>query len=667
MRRILFKLLRGAIIVYISVVLILYFMQDWLLFPGAAYQGKPATVVTAPPGCELIQLSAGGGQITAMFGNALTPDNKLDPEAAQRPTLLYFYGNGAAMAWSLFEFNQFRRLGVNVLMTDYLGYGMSTGKPSEKNLYATADAAYDYLTHQRGIAAGRIVAAGRSLGGAVAIDLASRRPMAALAVFSAFTSLGDMAKQVVRWVPVRWMLKYRFDNLHKIAGIECPIFICNGLKDEIVPPVMSDRLAAAARGPVTRLKIPAADHNGIFSTDPQTLFPALGEFLGKTVVLSPQSYPARLTLSLPLATTAVMAANEESFLDALRSKIDAFDEQIVPLLNARAKIVVEIGKLKQARGTPVYAPDREKVVLERVRKLSTGPLTDRCLEAVYRELMSGSFALERPLKIGFLGPDGSFSHAASIGKFGSSVEHVPLTDIPGVFEAVVRGHVDYGLVPIENSLHGGVIDTLDAFLTSSARICAEVLITIHHNLLAKESWEQIKSIYSKPEVFSQCRHWLATTAKDRDVQPAASTSRAAEMAAQQTGVAAIGSKLAAQLYDLQVLFENIEDNPDNVTRFFVIGREAARRGGDDKTAVMFTTAHTPGALAQVLDVFKENGINLTDVEKRPSKKVNWEYYFFIDAQGHADDPAMQKAIAEARKHCLQLTILGSYPRAVDVL
>jgi chorismate mutase/prephenate dehydratase len=354
-------------------------------------------------------------------------------------------------------------------------------------------------------------------------------------------------------------------------------------------------------------------------------------------------------------------------LEKLRLQIDQFDAQLVELLNARARIVVEVGKIKQSQGTPIYAPDREKAVLDKVRKLNQGPLPDRCLEAVYRELMSGSFALEKPLRIGFLGPNGSFSHAASIRKFGSSVDYVPLADIPGVFEEVMRGHIDYGLVPVENSLHGGVVDTLDAFLQSSGKICAEVLITIHHNLLANCPWEQVKSIYSKPEVFSQCRNWLSTTAKGRDVQPAASTSRAAEMAAEQAGVAAIGSALAGELYGLHVLFENIEDNPDNVTRFFVIGREGARRSGDDKTAIMFTTAHKPGALAEVLDVFKENGINLTDIEKRPSKKVNWEYYFFIDAQGHSEDAGMKTAIDQAKKHCLQLTVLGSYPRATEVL
>lgn len=354
-------------------------------------------------------------------------------------------------------------------------------------------------------------------------------------------------------------------------------------------------------------------------------------------------------------------------LDELREQIDDLDAQIVPLLNARARIVVQVGKFKQRSNVPIYAPDREKVVLRKVRALNQGPLPDRCLEAVYRELMSGSFALEKPLRIGFLGPDGSFSHAAAVAKFGGSVDYVPLADIPGVFEQVVRGHLDYGLVPVENSLHGGVIDTLDAFLSSSARICAEVQTTIHHNLLAHGRWEDVRTIYSKPEVFAQCRQWLGTVAKDRSVQPTASTSKAAELAAGAPDVAAIGSVLAGELYGLRVLFENVEDNPDNITRFFVIGRESARRTGDDKTAIMFTTAHKPGALADVLDVFKSGGINLTDIEKRPSRKVNWEYYFFIDAQGHAEDEPMQKAIAEARAHCLQLTVLGSYPRATDIL
>ena len=352
-------------------------------------------------------------------------------------------------------------------------------------------------------------------------------------------------------------------------------------------------------------------------------------------------------------------------LAPLRAQIDELDRKIVDLLNQRAAVVVQVGKVKQQNNTPIYQPDREKEVIEKVRKLNQGPLSNRCVEAVYRELISGSISLEKPLRIGFLGPEGTFSHAAAAMRFGSSVDYVPLSAITAVFEEVVRGHVDYGLVPVENSIGGGVVDTLDAFLSSSAKICAEVLITVHHNLLSNQPWEKITRICSKAQVFSQCRDWLSATAKDRAQVDVESTTHAAQMALHDEGVAAIASKHAATLYGLDILFANIEDNPDNVTRFFVIGREPARKSGDDKTAIMFTTAHKPGALAEVLDVFKENGINLTDIEKRPSKKVNWEYYFFIDAQGHQDDDAMKRAIEGAKQHCLQLTVLGSYPQAVQ--
>jgi len=360
-------------------------------------------------------------------------------------------------------------------------------------------------------------------------------------------------------------------------------------------------------------------------------------------------------------------STSDQLLEPLRNQIDVLDARIVELLNERARVVVEVGKIKQHTKAPIYAPDREKAVFEKVRVLNRGPLPNRCLEAVYRELMSGSFALERPLRIGYLGPAASFTHQASTMKFGASVDYVPMSDIPSVFEEVVRGHVDYGVVPVENSLHGGVVDTLDAFFSSSARICAEVLATIHHQVLTSGPWDGVKTVLSKDAVFAQCRKWLAGTAKGREVRAVESTSRAAEMAASDPTVAAIASRQAGELYGLQTLFENIEDNPDNVTRFFVIARESCKRTGQDKTAIMFTTAHKPGALAEVLDVFRDLGINLTDIEKRPSQKVNWEYYFFIDAQGHADDESMQQAIEQAGKHCLQLTVLGSYPRAVEVL
>ncbi|MGN6371117.1 MAG: prephenate dehydratase [Phycisphaerae bacterium] len=367
--------------------------------------------------------------------------------------------------------------------------------------------------------------------------------------------------------------------------------------------------------------------------------------------------------------------SEADALQGLREKIDELDHRIVELLNARARIVVDIGKVKHQSGTPVYAPDREKIVLDRIRRANKdagGPLPDSCLEAIYRELMSGSFALEKPLRIAYLGPQGSYSHLASVKKFGSSVEHVPVTDIAAVFKEVDRGHADLGLVPIENSTVGGIIESMDAFLENrSVTIVAEVLIAIHSHLLANCAPEEVKIVYSKSEALNQCRQWLTATFPAVERRAVASSSRAAEMAAAEKGAAAIGSSLAAELYNLKVLFQNIEDNPSNVTRFFVIGKngggQTAKRTGDDKTSIIFTTAHKSGALVDVLDVFRKFGINLTNIDTRPSQKRNFEYYFFTDMVGHLDDENVKKALAEAKQHCLQLATLGSFPRAVETL
>lgn len=353
-------------------------------------------------------------------------------------------------------------------------------------------------------------------------------------------------------------------------------------------------------------------------------------------------------------------------MEALREQIDQIDTKIVELLSRRANVVVEVGKLKNADQEPIYAPDREKQVLDRVRELNRGPLSNHCLEAIYRELMSGSIALERPQKIAYLGPEGSFSHLAATAKFGASVEYEPVLDIRTVFHEVARGHADFGLVPIENSIGGGVVDTLDAFIESNVQICAEVIRTIRHNLLANCAQETITKIYSKPEVFSQCRSWLAGAMPGIDTVPVASTSRAAELASEEEAVGAIGSVLAARLYGLKVVSADIEDNPNNVTRFFVIGREPAKRTGDDKTALMFTTSHQAGALVEVLNIFARSGINLTNIDTRPSKKRHWEYYFFLDAEGHIDNENMQTATQDARRHCLQLEVLGSFPRATEI-
>jgi len=354
-------------------------------------------------------------------------------------------------------------------------------------------------------------------------------------------------------------------------------------------------------------------------------------------------------------------------LEELRKKIDELDHQLVKLLNERARVVVEIGKLKSKTDKPVYAPDREKDVFARIAEANEGPLPDRCLTAIWRELMSGSFVLERPLRIGYLGPGGSFSHTASMLKFGQSVEYEPLADITSIFDEVSKGHCDLGLAPVENTMGGGVIETLDALIDSDVKVCAEVLMAIHHSLLGNCSLEEIEKIYSKPEVFAQCRNWLSATFKEAQTVPVASTARAAQIAADEPRAAAIGSNVAAELYGLRIICENIEDIANNVTRFLVISREDAKPTGEDKTAILFSTAHKAGALADVLDVFKRYEINLTNIESRPSKKRQWEYYFFVDLLGHRTDKNVQDGMEEARKHCLQLSILGSFPRATELL
>jgi len=354
-------------------------------------------------------------------------------------------------------------------------------------------------------------------------------------------------------------------------------------------------------------------------------------------------------------------------LDDLRKRIDEIDHQLVKLLNERARVVVEIGKLKNKTDRPVYAPDREKEVFERIIKANEGPLPDRCLTAVWRELMSGSFVLERPLRIGYLGPGGSFSHTAAMLKFGQSVEYESLADILSIFDEVSKGHCDLGLVPIENTTGGGVIETLDALIESDVKICAEVLMAIHHNLLANCPLEQVERVYSKPEIFAQCRNWLSATFKEAKTVAVASSARAAQMAAEEAAAAAIGSTVAGELYGLRVVCENIEDITNNITRFLVLSREDSKPTGEDKTAILFSTAHKAGALADVLDVFKQFDINLTNIESRPSRKRQWEYYFFMDFVGHRTEKRIQQGLAEARKHCLQLSILGSFPRATELI
>jgi len=354
-------------------------------------------------------------------------------------------------------------------------------------------------------------------------------------------------------------------------------------------------------------------------------------------------------------------------LETLRVEIDSIDRKLVALLCERARVVVEVGRAKRDSGVPTYVPHREKEVLERVLGYNTGPLTNRTIEAIYRELMSGSFSLELAMRIGYLGPQGSFSHLAAVRHFGSSVELVDLHEIGHVFEEVAAGRCDYGLVPYENSIGGGITETLNAFQTNSVTIYAEALVEVNQTLLANCAPAEVVRVYSKPEAFGQCRRWLATHFPEATLIPEASTSASVKRAAGESGSAAIGSILAGEIYGVHTLYEKIQDTPNNITRFLVIGKQSAQPTGEDKTTIMFVTAHRPGALVDVLGVFRDATINLSHIDKRPSGRTNWEYTFFIDCDAHASDGPMRQAIVDARNHCVSLSVLGSYPRAQRIL
>lgn len=360
-------------------------------------------------------------------------------------------------------------------------------------------------------------------------------------------------------------------------------------------------------------------------------------------------------------------ARGDGGLEALRRRIDEVDRRLIEALSERARIVAQIGQAKRAAGGPIYVPHRERQVLDRVLADNPGPLPDRTIEAIYRELMSGSFVLEQPLYVGYLGPPGSFSHVAATRHFGSSVEFDDLHEIDHVFEEVAAGRCHYGLVPYENSIGGGITDTLDAFQCHEVKIYAEALIDVRQTLLANCPPGEIRRIYSKPPIFGQCRRWLGRHYPDAELIPTVSSSRAVQQAAEEEGAAAIGSTLAGELYGVKPLFEQIQDKANNITRFLIIGKEAAEPTGDDKTSVMFVTVHKPGALVDVLAVFRDAQINLSHIEKRPSGRTNWEYTFFIDCDRHQRDAAMASAIEKAQSHCLSLKVLGSYPRAQRIL
>jgi len=351
-------------------------------------------------------------------------------------------------------------------------------------------------------------------------------------------------------------------------------------------------------------------------------------------------------------------------LQAFRKEIDTIDDDIVRLLNQRAQYVIEIGKVKKAADaqTNLHTPAREAEILDRLCKTNSGPFPNEALRAVYREIMSGSLALEGPLKVAYLGPRATFTHLACMRKFGSSAQYVPLTSIKEVFNEVERGRADFGVVPIENSTEGVVNHTLDMFIDSNLQIYGEVLQEVSHHLLSKsDSLEAVKKIYSHPHAIAQCRQWLETNVPGIPVSEVHSTARAAEICAEDASAAAIASELAGQMYGLKVLKARIEDNINNYTRFLILSLKAPERTGKDKTSVMLSVKDKVGALYDLLRPFASHGANLTKIESRPSRRKAWEYIFFIDIEGHMEEDRVNRSLKEIKPRCLFLKILGSYP------
>jgi chorismate mutase/prephenate dehydratase len=351
-------------------------------------------------------------------------------------------------------------------------------------------------------------------------------------------------------------------------------------------------------------------------------------------------------------------------LQALRGSIDRIDGQIVRLLNERAKDVLKVKAVKAQGNIHFYAPHREMEVYRRVAQLNKGPFPQEALEAIFCEIMSGSLALESPLKIAYFGQQGSNTHIAALQKFGSSSRYVPGSTLKDVFLEVERGRAHYGVVPIENSTEGVVFHTLDLFVESDLRICSEILMPISHTLMSKVGdLKRVKKVYSHPQALGQCRVWLEANLPGVKIIESASTSKAAQLASKDASAAAIASDLAAKLYKLKPIARRIEDLQDNYTRFLVIGKTNAERTGKDKTSIMVSIKDKVGALFTLLLPFEKQGLNLTSIESRPSRKKAWDYYFFIDFLGHIDDPKTRHAIQEIEKASLTVKVLGSYPRS----
>jgi len=359
-------------------------------------------------------------------------------------------------------------------------------------------------------------------------------------------------------------------------------------------------------------------------------------------------------------------SNEEQ-LARIRDRIDDIDQQIQDLLNARAEAAQEVARIKLASDPDAvfYRPEREAQVLRMVKQRNKGPLDAESVAVLFREIMSACLALELPLKVAYLGPAGTFTQAAAHKHFGHAVDTVSLAAISDVFQEVESGSCHYGVVPVENSSEGVVSHTLDMFLNSPLKICGEVTLRIHHNLLGMNAdLRSLKVVYSHQQSLAQCRGWLDRHLPGVERIPVGSNAEAAQRAIESNDSAAIAGAMAAELYGLQVLAPNIEDEPGNTTRFLVIGQQSVPASGDDKTSLLLSTRNEAGGLHQLLGPLAEHGISMTRIESRPSRRVNWDYVFFVDINGHRDDEGVRPALEALQTRAGMYKELGSYPRAV---
>ncbi|MSR00990.1 MAG: prephenate dehydratase [Gammaproteobacteria bacterium] len=361
-------------------------------------------------------------------------------------------------------------------------------------------------------------------------------------------------------------------------------------------------------------------------------------------------------------------------IDELRKQIDGVDLKLHELINERARLARRVGvsKSKSGRLVDFYRPEREAQVLSLVLERnaaarSTGALRDEEVLRLFREIMSACLAQEEPLKVGFLGPEGTFSQTALYMHFGHSARALALSTIDEVFHEVEAGHADFGIVPIENSTEGSVNHTLDRFLTSPLQICGEVELRIHQNLMGNlKSLRDVRRVCSHPQSLAQCRLWLSKNLPDVECIAASSNAEAARRARDEKGTAAIAGQTAAEVYGLEILAVEIEDQPDNTTRFLVIGKRSFGPSGRDRTTLLISAGHSeaPGALHSLLEPFAKNGVSLTRIESRPSRRRKWDYVFFIDLEGHVDDPPLARALIKLKTQAALCRVLGSYPRAV---